>query len=111
MATDKEMLRVAKSDQDLEKARPTSPSLKAQERSWPSLEAEKEPQGSDAEINKGVLHTSGEDGYIVDWDGPDDPQNPMNWTDTRKWTIIALVSALTFNVFVPPFSIDTGTNE
>lgn len=37
---------------------------------------------------------------IVDWDGPNDPENPMNWVQVRKWTIIALVSAMTFDVFV-----------
>lgn len=34
----------------------------------------------------------------VDWDGPDDPANPQNWSKTRKWTLTALVSFLTVNV-------------
>ena len=25
---------------------------------------------------------------IVDWDGPDDPQNPKNWTTRSKWAAI-----------------------
>jgi hypothetical protein len=33
---------------------------------------------------------------IVDWDGDDDPQNPMNWPNGRKWFAIAVVSAITF---------------
>jgi hypothetical protein len=33
---------------------------------------------------------------IVWWDGPDDPQNPMNWRYTKKWGTVALVSAITF---------------
>ena len=37
---------------------------------------------------------------LVDWDGPDDPNNPMNWTTLHKWVFISLVSAITFNVFV-----------
>lgn len=37
---------------------------------------------------------------IVDWDGPTDPQNPMNWSPARKWAIIALVSTITFNTYV-----------
>ena len=32
----------------------------------------------------------------VYWDGPSDPQNPMNWSTTRKWSSIALVSLITF---------------
>ena len=35
--------------------------------------------------------------HIVDWEGPNDPQNPMNWSPTRKWATIALVSTITFN--------------
>lgn len=36
------------------------------------------------------------DPNMVDWDGPDDPTNPMNWTTKKKWTIIGLISANTF---------------
>ncbi|KAF2108998.1 major facilitator superfamily domain-containing protein [Lophiotrema nucula] len=32
---------------------------------------------------------------IVDWDGPDDPQNPQNWTSGRKWGLVAALSATT----------------
>ncbi|KAE8131962.1 major facilitator superfamily domain-containing protein [Aspergillus pseudotamarii] len=34
---------------------------------------------------------------IVHWDGPDDPRNPMNWSDARKWLIIGLISLSSFN--------------
>ena len=40
------------------------------------------------------------DDCLVDWEGPDDHQNPQNWTRTRKWTIIISVSAITFNQYV-----------
>ncbi|KAF8823587.1 hypothetical protein HHX47_DHR10000313 [Lentinula edodes] len=33
---------------------------------------------------------------VVDWDGPDDPSNPKNWTFRRKWAATAIVSAFTF---------------
>ncbi|KAF9261630.1 MFS polyamine transporter [Marasmius fiardii PR-910] len=33
---------------------------------------------------------------IVDWDGPDDPENPKNWTFKRKWAATAIVSLFTF---------------
>jgi hypothetical protein len=36
------------------------------------------------------------DPNIVWWDGPDDPQNPMNWSESRKWASFALVSLITF---------------
>jgi hypothetical protein len=32
---------------------------------------------------------------LVDWDGPDDPENPQNWTTKRKWTLIGALSAVT----------------
>ncbi|KAF6811208.1 polyamine transporter 3 [Colletotrichum sojae] len=36
-----------------------------------------------------------EDFEVVDWDGPDDPENPMNWPESRKWVNLALMSVLT----------------
>lgn len=35
------------------------------------------------------------DPNVVSWDGPDDPQNPKNWTDKKKWTNVAILSFLT----------------
>ncbi|KAH9862034.1 hypothetical protein IAQ61_010236 [Plenodomus lingam] len=36
------------------------------------------------------------DPNIVDFDGPDDPEDPMNWSNTKKWGTVLLVSAITF---------------
>ena len=36
------------------------------------------------------------DPNIVDWDGPDDPANPMNWPAWKIKTHIFLVSSITF---------------
>lgn len=36
--------------------------------------------------------------HIVDWNGPDDPENPMNWPSYRKWLTIGLISFSSFNV-------------
>lgn len=36
-----------------------------------------------------------QDPDIVDWDGPDDPQNPQNWPENKKWMNIALISGMT----------------
>lgn len=43
---------------------------------------------------------------IVDWNSPDDPENPQNWSGRKKWTIIILVSVVTFNqyAFRPAFT-------
>ena len=32
---------------------------------------------------------------IVDWDGPDDPENPLNWASSKKLATIAIVSCVT----------------
>ena len=37
---------------------------------------------------------------IVDWDGPDDPENPMNWSDSKKWLNIAVLSGLSLITYV-----------
>lgn len=36
------------------------------------------------------------DPNIVDFDGPDDTENPMKWKASKKWGMISLVSAITF---------------
>ncbi|KAK7728186.1 hypothetical protein SLS57_002656 [Botryosphaeria dothidea] len=35
------------------------------------------------------------DPNIIDWDGLNDPENPMNWTEKKKWTNIGLMSFIT----------------
>ena len=32
---------------------------------------------------------------LVDWDGPDDPEKPLNWTKKKKWTNMMIIGALT----------------
>ncbi|KAL9610375.1 MAG: hypothetical protein Q9167_004915 [Letrouitia subvulpina] len=36
-----------------------------------------------------------EDPNIVDWDGPDDPENPLNWSVAKKLAAIGIVSMIT----------------
>lgn len=36
------------------------------------------------------------DPTVIDWDGPDDPENPKNWGMRRKWMATFVVSAFTF---------------
>lgn len=37
---------------------------------------------------------------LVDWDGPDDPDNPMNWPRGRKLVVTASISAITLLTYV-----------
>lgn len=32
---------------------------------------------------------------IVNWDGPDDPNNPINFTETKKWVIMITIGTAT----------------
>ncbi|RDW72714.1 MFS transporter [Aspergillus mulundensis] len=61
-------------DADLEKA-PTTPSPRQSSRQ--------------------VFPETDLDAGIVAWDSQDDPANPMNFTQSRKWTLLGLVSAVT----------------
>ncbi|CAG9993964.1 unnamed protein product [Clonostachys byssicola] len=62
-------------------------------------------QEEDAEAQAGhkneLLHAApeshrGDTLNTIDWDGPGDPQNPMNWSSTKKITNIGVVSVLAF---------------
>jgi hypothetical protein len=35
---------------------------------------------------------------VVTWDGPDDPENPKNWSYAYKWWVTAIVCILSLNV-------------
>ena len=55
---------------------------------------------SDGDLEKGQPPTTEEeeelvDPNIVDWDGPEDPQNPQNWTKGKKWLNVGILSFLT----------------
>jgi hypothetical protein len=43
------------------------------------------------------LETPDDDGYLITWEGKNDPANPMNWTLAHKSLVIAVVS---FNTWV-----------
>lgn len=64
----------------------------------PSLERGHGPQHGKAAGLKGVQRVT-EDGKLIQgWDGPDDPDNPFNWSPVYKWVVtvtICFVSILT----------------
>jgi hypothetical protein len=49
----------------------------------------------DAEGQVSKVSTVEADPNDVFWDGPDDPQNPLNWTAGRKWGNVAILSLVT----------------
>lgn len=46
--------------------------------------------------DRGVVAPSGE----VDWDGQDDPKNPMNWSEKRRLISVILISIFGFLTYV-----------
>lgn len=46
-------------------------------------------------VDQPIAVTEERDPNIVDWDGPDDPNNPQNWPAKKKWSIIAALGAIT----------------
>lgn len=72
------------------KGSPTSSNLEKEidlEAGHPSEDSDKkEPETTKTEV----------DPNIVDWDGPDDPQNPINWSEKLKWANVAVIASVTF---------------
>lgn len=40
------------------------------------------------------------DADVVDWDGPDDPENPLNWPKKKKWSMLGTLSVMTILMYV-----------
>ncbi|KAJ9610534.1 hypothetical protein H2200_005311 [Cladophialophora chaetospira] len=49
-----------------------------------------------AEKNEVAEEAPAVNDFVVDWDGDDDPENPLNWPSRRKAINVALLSSLTF---------------
>ncbi|PYH63521.1 MFS transporter [Aspergillus vadensis CBS 113365] len=37
---------------------------------------------------------------VIDWSGPDDPENPQNWTTFKKLAVSSLIWLLTFAIYI-----------
>ncbi|KAL8659458.1 MAG: hypothetical protein Q9226_000417 [Calogaya cf. arnoldii] len=62
-----------------------------------------EPQNGSADLRdleapseKKKSSKSVKDPNLVTWDGPDDPQNPKNWSTKQRWAATIVVSSFTF---------------
>ncbi len=42
-----------------------------------------------------IMFEKDADSSIVDWDGPNDPDQPLNWSPLKKWVNILAISSLT----------------
>ena len=72
-------------------------------------ESQSPPFDHDTEPSSEVTDKKDEDSdpNIVDWDGPDDPENPMNWSQSKKNVNIFLVSVFTFLTWVISCHVNT----
>lgn len=46
-------------------------------------------------VINGDLETQPEKYELVNWDGDDDPLNPINFTETKKWVIMSTIGTAT----------------
>ena len=64
-----------------------------------------EPSPANLILDLEKSHRFGEDssfadGCIVDFEGDDDKENPLNWTKKRRWFLTILVSFMTTIMYV-----------
>lgn len=49
------------------------------------------------------------DPNLIDWDGPDDPENPQNWSRGYKWFVTAILGMTTFVITFASSVFSTAT--
>lgn len=49
------------------------------------------------------------DPNLIVWDGPDDPENPMNWPRSRKWLYTVVLGLMTFCITFASSVFSTAT--
>ncbi|KUJ06326.1 MFS general substrate transporter [Mollisia scopiformis] len=59
-------------------------------------DVEKQSIRDHASLNAISPEHATQDPNIVDWEGPEDSENPMNWSSAKKITAITIVSTLSF---------------
>ncbi|KAG8525233.1 uncharacterized protein KY384_008877 [Bacidia gigantensis] len=60
------------------------------------LDLEAQPASAPDEKHTDPANAGAPDPNVVDFDGPDDPQNPRNWSAKKKWANITVISSITF---------------
>ncbi len=63
------------------------------------------------EVDQGVedRRQTKEENNIVGWDGPDDPQNPQNWSRPKKFTTTIFYATMTFCITFASSVFSTAT--
>lgn len=83
----------------------------------PDLEKQATEQATEAPFPATKFPETDLDQGIIGWDGQDDPNNPQNFTNSKKWALLALISAMTvisplassmFSPAIPYMAADFG---
>lgn len=64
-----------------------------------------EKKGESSSGNEGEKEEK--DPNTVDWDGVDDPANPRNWPERKKWRNILVIASITFLTYGLSFPLPT----
>lgn len=49
------------------------------------------------------------DPHLITWNGPDDPENPQNWPESKKWMVTIALSTMTFCITFASSVFSTAT--
>ena len=87
---------VEKSNQDRDLEKQETEELAQPELEWRAGVVD-ERDFKDVQLEKSESRKSqAKDPNLVEWDGPNDPLNPKNWSMKRKWAATFIISAFTF---------------
>jgi len=69
----------------------------------PSAAGDIEDQLSlDASKSEKIGESEPVDPYLVNWNGPDDPENPLNFSGKRKLALMASIASIAFLTYPSP---------
>lgn len=68
-----------------------------------------EPAGEPEKPREDVADGHDSSPIMVEWDGPDDPENPFNWSSRRRWVSTVVVCLNTFLVSYVGSSFGAGS--
>ena len=66
--------------------------------SLPETHTQKTSRDIEADADRDVSNsdsTDEKDPFLVDWDGPEDPDNPLNWSSGKKSLVVSQMMLLT----------------
>lgn len=74
------------------------------------VNAEQDGNQSDAPLQNVLAQdVPAKDPNLIEWDGPDDPGNPMNWPRRKKWIVTMVLGTMTFVVTFASSVFSTAT--